>query len=760
MLGALVTIAVLSPALAGGAALWLARSSREAGVLTLAADALAIAVWLALLAAPAQVATVWEWAPGLGFAVSWRVHPDRLAFALLVNGIGAVVQQYAVSHFAARPRAPRTLAGLAAFQSAMTGLVLADDLLLLYLFWEMTAICSFGLILADAERRREAYPAALKALLVTTAGGLCLFVAVLVLGGAAGTTSLARLLETELPDRTRTLALALVLPAVLTKSAQFPFHGWLPAAMVAPAPVSALLHSATMVKAGVILLVLVHPLFGDLPLWHVLAPVGAVTCVLGSWRALGTQDAKRLLAWSTVSQLGLLVAVLGVGTDAAVAAATLHLFAHALFKAGLFLAAGILDHAAGTRRLGDLGGLWRRMPATFAAVALLGASMAGLPPLLGFHSKELVFGELLEGGGLARTVARVGVLIGSVGTVAYTARLVLGGFLGRPRSEATRRAQDPPASLLAGPWILATLGVVAWSVPDALARGLAAMAPPPLGREVHLALAPSATPALRASLVVVVLGALAWALLRGRLLPHASLEILHRSLRGLARIGAHTDLLFAGLRPTTYFGAIVLIGLVPALWLLPEAFGGLSLDLTEPVLWLVAMQAVVLAALFREVGQLSVVLMVTAVGFTVALMFRAMQAPDLALTQLLVDMLTSVLLILAIRLLGHTERPADIGRATPAMLLVSGICGLSAFALTSVQLAEPTPRAVRDYYLEEGARMADGRNVVNVVLTDVRALDTLGETLVIAVAAVGVAGLLRGREMPHTQKSLDPGAPP
>src|SRR5690606_23598090 len=254
MLGVLVTIAVLTPALAGAAALWLARSGREAGLLTLAADALAIAVWLALLALPAQVATAWEWAPELGLAVSWRVDAGRLALALLVNGVGAVVQQYAVSYFGDRAGAPAALAGLAAFQSAMTGVVLADDMLLLYVFWELTAICSFGLILTDAERRRDAYPAAAKALLVTTAGGLCLFVAVLVLGGAAGTTSLARLLETELPDRTRTLALALVLPAVLTKSAQFPFHGWLPAAMVAPAPVSALLHSATMVKAGVILL--------------------------------------------------------------------------------------------------------------------------------------------------------------------------------------------------------------------------------------------------------------------------------------------------------------------------------------------------------------------------------------------------------------------------------------------------------------------------------------------------------------------------
>lgn len=735
---------------------------RPAAVLAVSASAISIIAAAGLLwQQPAGVSTLWSWTPELFLEVSWRLEVSTLALAVLVAGIGLLVLHYAGSYFGADRDHGRTMALLAAFESAMLGLVLADNLLLLYVFWELTGLCSFFLIGSDLRKGEAGLRAASQALLVTVAGGLSLLVGVLYLIAQTGNTSLGGLLAADLEPQVRNVALALVLPAVLTKSAQVPTHFWLPGAMAAPTPVSAYLHSATMVKAGIVLLLYLFPLFGSSPLWTaILLPVGAATCIWGSLRALGQSDIKMLMAWSTVSQLGLITLTIGLGTDIAIRAAILHLFAHAIFKAGLFLTVGGVDHAAHTRSLFELGGLWRRIPVLAAVAAVLAGSMAGIPPLAGFLSKELILKKAMLAELWMHSLAVGAIVLGSVGTVAYSSRFFFEIFTGRPRSASAAHAEHLPTGLLLAPLVLAAITFLAGPAAPWVDRVfLEPVAFSIVGAPLEvkpLSLWYGINAALLLSLAIVSVGYLADRWLRLRFLRETPVlwwhgpELFETLLQWAQATGELIVRALAVASPRFYLALAVGCGLLPGLWLTPALADVDWQSLPWAGAVVVATLAVLLACLIAARRPLPRILILTAIGFAVAMLFRFANGPDLMLTQLLVEVLVTIFFALALWAL-PARRP---GRAEPREegawrwgrgLLAVG-AGLGAAAWVGALSGVVHDASVADFVRVVAPAIAKGDNLVNVVLTDVRALDTLMETFVVVLGTLGVAGLLKGRE--------------
>jgi NADH:ubiquinone oxidoreductase subunit 5 (subunit L)/multisubunit Na+/H+ antiporter MnhA subunit len=754
------TVLVSMPALAALAVVLTRASPGRAAAWTAVGSVVSIglASWLLSTRASPGVRALWDWAPGLHLDVSWRLETGTLALAVLVAAVGLFVLQYAGSYFASQRSASRTIALLAAFESAMLGLVLADNLLLLYVFWELTGLCSFFLISSDRRKGEAGLRAASQALLVTVAGGLSMLVGFLYLIGTTGTASLSELRSLQLDPSVQTLALALLLPAVLTKSAQVPTHFWLPGAMAAPTPVSAYLHSATMVKAGLVLLLYVYPVLGGSPLWTwALLPIGALTCVWGSLRALGESDIKLLMAWSTVSQLGLITLTIGLGTDIAIRAAVLHLFAHAVFKAGLFLTVGSVDHSAHTRSLLELGGLWRRTPLLAGAAAVLAGSMAGVPPLAGFLSKELILKKAMLAELWVHAVAIGGIVIGSVGTVAYSSRFFFEVFAGGARSERSADAGRLSAGLLVAPVVLAAVTFLAGPAAPWLDRWfLEPVAFSIVGAPLEvrpLSLWYGVNAALLLSVVIVTAGYLIDRWLGLRFLGSRTVrwwhgpELFDAVLEAAQGVGRSVVRVLAGASPRAYFGVAVACGLLPGLVLAPELIRleWFSVGLVGSTL--VVTLAVLLGFLLAAHRPLPRVLTLTAVGFVVALLFRLANGPDLMLTQLLVEVLVTFFFALALWALPGPSRArpsSRIGRGFRVVLALAA--GVSAAAWVASLPAAEQGGEVADYLRSEAPVIAQGDNLVNVVLADVRSVDTLMETLVVLLGALGVVGLLRGRE--------------
>jgi len=752
----LATLLVFAPALAGAWPLLLRRGGRLA-VGGAVAGSVASLVLAGVLLANAErgVAEAFAWAPELGVTLSWRLETATLAIAALVAAIGALVLQYTGSYFSDPAKAARVAALLALFESAMLGLALSDNLFALFAFWELTGICSFFLISVDAAQRDDAFPAARQAFLVTSGGALSMLVGFVYLLIETGTASLGELTAAELSPVVGTVALALILPGVLTKSAQVPFHFWLPGAMAAPSPISAYLHSATMVKAGVILLIYLYPILGGSPLWTAcLVPLGALTALWGSYRALGEDDVKLLMAWSTVSQLGLLTLTLGLGTDLALRAAVLHLFAHAIFKAGLFLSVGAIDQSAGTRSLTELGGLGRRAGWLFAASAVLAGSMAGIPPLAGFLSKELILKKAMLADPLVHVPAIAAIVLASIGTVAYSSRFAFETFTGEPRGEKVAAARLPGWGLLAAPALLALMSLASglgarWvdlfflePVTGSLLGGMLEFKPLSLWYGINAALI--------LSVVIVTLGYGCDRLLGLRFLPRQPLgregaRYFEGFLDSSQRIGGWVSHQLAGRSPALYFALVLTLG-VFASWLLVGAVD-ISFEAHGGGFAVVGLLALSLAALFAVESRLAQVLFVSAAGFAVAILFRLMSAPDLLLTQLLVEVLTTVFLVLALRWVPRREVAVDFPRL-PRAALALGV-GVALAVLVFAVAGARAPSAVKEGYVAAAPELAKGLNVVNVILTDFRSLDTFIETLVVVIAALGVVALVRGREMPR-----------
>ena len=743
------------------------RSPRAALAVGGVAPAVAL-VWTASHA-PAVVGgdtinEVVRWLPDLGLEVTLRLDAFSLLMALLISGVGVLVFWYAASYMGGDAGIGRFAGTLCAFAGSMLGMVLVDNLLALYVFWELTSLTSY-LLIGFEDRKGSARSAALQALLVTSAGGFAMLAGFVVLGQAAGTYELSAIVADPPSGTAVATGVALVLVGAFTKSAQVPFHSWLPGAMAAPTPVSAYLHSATLVKAGVYLLARLAPAFAaGVVFWRpVVVGIGVATMLVGGWRALQQHDLKLLLAYGTVSQLGLMTALVGAGRPEATFAGVAVIAAHGLFKAALFLVVGIVDHQAHSRDLRRLSGVGRRMPTVAAVAVVATASMVGLPPLLGFLAKEEAFESLLHAGtGAGPFLALAGVVAGSVLTVAYGARFLWGVLATKPPAALhgpLPDEADAPSLRFVGPAaVLVLLTVVLGLLPGLtteLVRPAAAAVEETAADKLALwhgvgaPLVLSALTLAAGALLFAGRGAVERAMARvpltagGAPVYKCSLAALNRAADRLTGIVQNGSL-------PVYLGVILLTVLVlPGVALvagtrIPDGLVAFDVVLQLPVV-AVVIAAAVGAAVARR--RFPAVLFLGGVGYGVAALFAIQGAPDLALTQFLVETLVLVIFVLVLRHLPDRFRGAHPGLGRRTRLAIAGATGafVAAFAVVAAgaRAGDTVSRAHVDRALPEGG----GRNVVNVILVDFRGFDTLGEITVLAVAALGIASLvLAGRQ--------------
>jgi multicomponent Na+:H+ antiporter subunit A len=693
------------------------------------------------------------WAESLGLELSFYVDGLGLLFAFLITAIGSLIVIFSTRYFDGDPRAGRFQATLFAFMGSMLGIVLANNLLLMFVFWELTGFTSFLLIGFDQERA-EARASAIQAFIVTGTGGMGLLAAGVLIQQASGTVNLTALLAGNAAVQsagTYPWIVVLILFAAFTKSAQVPFHFWLPNAMAAPTPVSAYLHSATMVKAGLYLVARMMPIAGGTPLWIGLAAgAGAITMVLGAWRAVGETDLKRVLAYSTVSALGLLMMLLGVGTQGTVVAALVYLCAHACYKGTLFLVAGTIEHETGTRDVTSLGGLRHSMPLVACAGALAACSMMGLPLFLGFIGKELVY-DTLPGGGapwlLALLVASVAAsaLRGSAGFIAGVLP-----FAGPPgKIPAEHRV---PLALAIPPLILAAAGLLTgvWPAVLDVPVGLAASS---IIRAIpggHLALWHGLTWAFALSLLTF---AIAGALYRWRDVVRARIRVRDPgferlytgTLGALDAISAWSLPALQGASLRSYVRALMitagtLVTLVLVFHGLPSWPVMSGVNAPEAAAALMIVGGAISAA--RAKSTIQAVLSLGITGYGVALTFLFFGAPDLAMTQFSVETLTAVIFVLVF------YRFPSLGLLSPLRVrigdaLIALLVGGSISVVLLFVAASKTPDGLAGYFAASAVPLAYGRNIVNVILVDFRSLDTMGEITVLATAAIGVRAVFR-----------------
>jgi multicomponent Na+:H+ antiporter subunit A len=730
------------------------------------------------------------WLPTAGIAFALRADGFGLLLAFLVSGIGALVAAYSLGYLAdddpARLR--RYYPALAAFMGAMLGVALADDLILLFVFWEITSVTSFLLIGHRCEDD-DAKAGALTALQVTALGGLAMSVGFLLLQQITGTFSLsgiagdpalvARVLGSPLCAGT----LLLVLLGAFTKSAQVPFHFWLPRAMVAPTPVSAYLHAATMVKAGVFLLGRMYPIFGGSPMWApILVTVGAASMALGAWQALRETDLKAILARTTAAALGMITMLYGLG---ATGDDSLQILNHALYKGALFLVAGIVEHHAHTRDVRALGGLRRALPIAFVAAVLASLSMAGVTPLLGFAAKETLYHDLLAAPyllerPLARTLVLLATFATSVGLAAVGGRLTIDVFLGR-----RRRASGPAHAAHAAS------GLPLWPSPlllaaGALGLGLASLGPWPgeliaatassPGHEVHLGIMPALGWPFALSLLALALGAAVYVAgdwvrtVQDRLagLPAAS-DVWASLMAGFPRLGEAFSTRWQNGSLRWYLSATVLA--VPALCLPVLHRGGLAWDdvalSVSDMPWyglcFCALLVIATVAAVRARTRLAAAIASTTIGFLVSMLFVVYRSPDILLTQVLIETVSTIFVLLVLVFLPAFRR-ADLSPMSRLVnLAIAGAFGLTITLLLLLAmtpgLREPLPIAVRpggllSLALAEGG----GHNAVNVIIVDIRAIDTNGEITVLVVVGLCIYGLLRARRAAASRSVEDEAA--
>ena len=716
--------------------------------------------YLPSVAAGQSVREATAWVPSLGITLAMRMDGLSLLMVVIVAGIGTAIVIYAGGYLKGDPKLPRFYLILLGFMAAMLGLVTADDLISLFVFWELTSITSYFLV-GFKHEQAASRASALQALLVTAGGGLAMLAGFLLIVAITGTASISALLA----DPGALLASPL-LPAVIvliaigafTKSAQFPFHFWLPNAMTAPTPVSAYLHSATMVKAGVYLLARMAPVFSGEPVWvWTLTLVGGTTIAVAACLALLRRDSKALLAYSTVVALATMVLLIGLGGEYAGEAVVVFLLAHALYKAPLFMVAGSVDHEAGSRDVTALQGLGRAMPITWATAMVAGVSAAGLPPLFGFVAKELAYEALLATTPwfLVPLVAAGAVLLVIAVLVAWRP------FVGRA-VVAPQAVHEAPLAMLIGPAVLALggvlLGFAPWLLGDALlVPAAAAVIGAPYAFDLYLW--HGLTPALGLSVLTVALGVLlVW---RWR-----SLHDALRSRFAGSRFGPAVayERFADGLVPFAkaftrrvqpedlrVHVAVIVAVTVAATGITGLLQGSLALRFAHPMgyFYEYLVLAVVIAAALAVVRASSRLVAITALGvagFGIAILFVFFAAPDLAITQFLVETLIVIIVALVlIRLPRGALRVQGDRTARAAVATIAGLAGLLVTSLTLAVTAGPVDLRLADFFAGESYPSALGRNIVNVILVDFRAIDTLAEITVLVVAAVGVYALLRRR---------------
>jgi len=730
------------------------------GVVTALALALVAAHAPAVMGGEVITARI-NWLPGLGLNANFMIDGLGLLFALLILGIGLLIILYARFYLAPADPMGRFFTFLLLFQGAMLGIVLSDNILLLLVFWELTSLTSF-LLIGFWHHSPEGRQGARMALIVTGGGGLALVAGMLILGRVAGSYDLSVILtqRAAIQDSGWYLpALLLILLGAFSKSAQFPFHFWLPHAMAAPTPVSAYLHSATMVKAGLFLLARLWPVLAGTPEWfYLVTTTGLVTLLVGAKVALFKDDLKALLAYSTVSQLGLITMLLGFGTKAAALAAVFHIVNHASFKAALFMVAGMVEHATGSRDITRLGGLRAAMPLTFAMATLAALAMAGVPPLNGYLSKEMMLeaatqARYLGNSWLIAALATAGALM----SVGYSLRFVGHTFLGPPSGATEQLPHDPGPGLWAAPLGLVGLAVAIGLAPMAVVSWLVEAAASTVTGEAvaaQIGLWHGVTPALALSGLALGGGALVfWG--------HAPLNRLwlatprpdaKRIFEGVI------DLLTAAARAASahlHNGTLsrylaILVGAVTATGAAvfatalhsPGGHPMLPITLAPAVGWALLVVAAVAVVVVHHARLLALVLL-GVVGLMVATGFAWLSAPDLALTQIAVEVATVLLLLLALNFLPQTT-PFESGKLRRACDgVIAGVAGLAigglSYALMTRDFGFPP---VADYHLANALSGGGGHNVVNVILVDFRGYDTFGEITVLGIAALVIFALI------------------
>ncbi|MDL9998676.1 monovalent cation/H+ antiporter subunit A [Variovorax sp. J22P240] len=719
-----------------------------------------------------------EWLPALGLDLSFRMDGFAWLFCMLVLGIGALVVLYARYYMSASDPVPRFFSFLLAFMGAMMGVALSGNLVQMVLFWELTSLFSF-LLIGYWHHRRDARRGASMALAVTGAGGLCLLAGVLVLGRIVGTYELDVVLASGDLIRAHRLypvVLVLVLLGAFTKSAQFPFHFWLPRAMAAPTPVSAYLHSATMVKLGVFLMARLWPVLSGTEQWFwMVGGAGAITLLLGGYVAMFQRDLKALLAYSTISHLGLITLLLGLNSPLAAVAAVFHIMNHATFKASLFMAAGIIDHESGTRDIRKLSGLLKLMPITGTLAIIASASMAGVPLLNGFLSKEMFFAEtvFIQSTPWVNRSLPVIATIAGIFSVAYSARFVFDVFFGPPCAppDVPKQPHEPPHWMRVPVELLVLICLVvgvapAWSV----GAFLATAATPVVGGELpvySLAVWHGFNLPLLMSLVALAGGAALY-LLQRRGRERGALEstplmhgldgqrIFENALARLSEAGRRSRRLLGTRRLQTQLLLLVAVALAGAgasLWFTPAARGSRELLPFSPMFamtWLIGCVCAVSAAWQAKFHRLASLMLASAAGLVCCITYIWFSAPDLALTQLVVEAVTTVLILLGLRWLPmRTAKPEPIRamlrpwgrRGRDLIVAIAAGAGMAAIAWTV--MTRPFPQSISPFFLDNALSLGGGTNVVNVMLVDFRGFDTLGEITVLGVVALTVYALLR-----------------
>ena len=717
------------------------------------------------------------WLPEIGFHISFALDGLSWLFACLISGMGILVFYYAASYLAGDPRLFRLYRFLLLFNSAMMGVVLANNLVLLAVFWEMTSVASFLLIGFNSERK-AACEGATKAFLITGSGGLIMLMGVFLTYADTGTFQLSTLL-TEHPYISTAAGLCFLVGA-FTKSAQIPFHIWLPSAMEAPTPVSAYLHAATMVKAGIYLIARLTPLFSADPVWSSTVTIfGLITLLWGGVLACKQTDLKGLLANSTVSQLGLIVALLGVHTELAVTAAVLHIVNHAAFKGALFLTAGAVDHATGTRDLRKLGGLYAVMPLTAIPATIAALSMAGLPPLGGFVSKELFYEAMLAAGTLPIVIS----VAGSCFTLLYSCIFFYGTFFGEAATQEAREQHEEthgheghahphhahetefgmlmPIMLLSGLVVLFGLfpSIPARIITPAVATFLHGHAP-----HLHLALWHGLTPALGLSVLTVAIGGTAFFFrhsfiprLRETEAPYSCNQAYADGIAGFNRMVLHLRKLYMTGSLTDYVRYILVVlvlatGIPLGQFLGVAAFEPDTSNVLPHEIGLVVLMALGAIACCVFQSRLLLLLSLGLVGALVGVFFILFSAPDLALTQIIVEAVTLVLFLLVFRFFTPVDPVRSTRAQTPWNIGLSVASGsLVALLLLAANIGQLYPSGVTPFFFDSSYALAGGKNVVNVILVDFRGYDTMGEITVFSVAALAVFAMAQLGPRPTTQ---------
>lgn len=699
------------------------------------------------------------WMSSAHLDLTFRLDSLSALFSLIILGIGGLVLLYCWNYFDSVPRRLRPFAGqLSGFAMAMYGLVISDNMLLLYVFWEITSVLSFLLVGYYGERASSRH-AAMQALMITTLGGLSMLVGIILLGRQTGIWELSGLANASLEGTHHiSYAVVLILAGALSKSAIAPTHFWLPGAMAAPTPVSAYLHSAAMVKAGIYLVARLAPDLSFSHVWYlVVIPLGIFTMLLGGWMSLRQTDLKLILAYGTVSQLGFITVLVGIGSHAAMVAGLALTFAHSMFKATLFMVVGAIDHTTGTRDIRKLSGLGRKQPILMGVATLAAASMAGIPPLFGFVAKEAALEAVLHEHalvGLPGQVTLVGIVAGSILTMAYSLRFLFGAFAtkGGHVSEPVLTMHPIGPLLWIPPALLMVLTVLTGAIPQLLGTLLSAHTTSIFDEKTHLALWHGFTIPLALSAAIVGIGAIMhW--------QRASIAKLHFTEPALGNASAAYDrvvdlLRTSSLRLTasTQRGSLVInSGSIFAVFVLVPLIALLSGERNDVhmVLWDTPLQAIIAGIIIVmaigaavQSNRLSALIMVGMTGYGAAMIFALHGAPDLALTQILVETITVVVFMLVLRRFPARTQWQPSHRANRLRAWLAAAVGFTAVILTVFAINARTEAPVSAVIPDLAKDIGHGANAVNVLLVDIRAWDTFGESTVLIIAAIGVSSLI------------------